>query len=130
MDDTASLYSINRLTAYLQSLGHRAPKPTVSDYVAWFEDAFFLFTVPVFDASLARAKTNPKKIYCVDHALVRSIGSGILVNSGHLTALAQAMAELGTRTGTVVTGDEEETIAVDAGSIEVLPAWRFLLDVG
>ena len=187
VDNTASLYSINRLTAHLQSLGHRAPKPAVSDYVAWFEDAFFLFTVPVFDASLARAKTNPKKIYCVDHALVRSVGSGILVNSGHLlenlvftalrrsspriayfkgpngrevdfvsatpdgsrvlvqvceslaeprtrkrevTALAQAMAELGTRTGTVVTRDEGETIAVDAGSIEVVPAWRFLLDVG
>ena len=187
VDNTASLYSINRLTAYLQSLGHRAPKPAVSDYVAWFEDAFFLFTVPVFDASLARTRTNPKKIYCVDHALVRSVGSGILVNSGHLlenlvftalrrsspkiayfkgpngrkvdfvavrpdgsrvlvqvceslaeprtrkrevTALAQAMAALGTRTGTVVTRDEEETIAVDAGSIEVVPAWRFLLDVG
>ena len=187
VDNTASLYSINRLTAYLQSLGHRAPKPAVSDYVAWFEDAFFLFTVPVFDASLARAKTNPKKIYCVDHALVRSVGSGILVNSGHLlenlvftalrrsspkiayfkgpngrevdfvavrpdgsrvlvqvceslaeprtrkrevTALAQAMAELGARTGTVVTRDEEERIAVDPGSIEVVPAWRFLLDVG
>jgi predicted AAA+ superfamily ATPase len=187
VDNTASRYSINRLTGYLQSLGHRAPKPAVSDYVAWFEDAFFLFTVPVFDASLARAKTNPKKIYCVDHALVRSVGSGILVNSGHLlenavftalrrstpnicyfkgangrevdfvavmpdgsrvlvqvcetladprtrkrevTALAQAMAELGARTGMVVTRDEEETIAVDAGHIEVVPAWRFLLDVG
>ena len=187
VDNTASLHSINRLTAFLQSLGHRAPKSAVSDYVAWFEDAFFLFAVPVFDASLARARTNPKKIYCVDHALVRSVGSGILVNSGHLlentvftalrrstpsicyfkgangrevdftapmphgsrilvqvceslaeprtrkrevTALAQAMAQLGTRTGTVVTRDEEETIAVDAGNIEVVPAWRFLLDLG
>ncbi len=155
--------------------------------MAWFEDAFFLFAVPVFDASLARARTNPRKIYCVDHALVRSVGSGILVNSGHLlenlvftalrrstpkiayfkgangrevdfvalmpdgsralvqvcetladprtrrqevTALAHAMAELGACRGTVVTRDEEETVAVDAGSIEVVPAWRFLLDVG
>lgn len=38
----------------------------------------------IFDASLARANTNPKKIYCIDHALVRSVSSGILVNSGHL----------------------------------------------
>ena len=50
----------------------------------WFEDAFFLFTVRIFDASLARANANPKKIYCVDHALVRSVGSGVLVNAGHL----------------------------------------------
>jgi hypothetical protein len=40
--------------------------------------------VRIFDASLARANANPKKIYCIDHALVRSISSGILTNSGHL----------------------------------------------
>ena len=84
VDKTASLYSINRLTGYLKSLGHRAPKSAVSDYLDWFEDAFFLFTVRIFDASLARSNANPKKIYCVDHALVRSVSSGILVNSGRL----------------------------------------------
>ncbi|MCY4075322.1 MAG: hypothetical protein OXH04_07845 [Acidobacteria bacterium] len=47
-----------------------------------------------------------------------------------VTAPAQAMAAPGGRTGTVVTRDEEETIRVDGGSIEVVPAWRFLLDVG
>ena len=84
VDNTASLYSINRLTGYLKSLGHRAPKSAVSDYLDWFEDAFFMFTVRIFDASLARSNANAKKIYCVDHALVRSVSSGILVNSGHL----------------------------------------------
>lgn len=34
------------------------------------------------------------------------------------------------RTGTVVTRGEEETVRVDAGTIEVVPAWRFLLDLG
>ncbi len=187
VDNTASLYSVNRLTAHLKSLGHRAPKSAVADYVEWFEDAFFLFTVRVFDASLARANANPKKIYCVDHALARSVGSGILVNAGHLLenlvfmalrrstpqirylkgpngrevdfvarmpdgsrmlvqvceslaeprtrkrevrALSRTMAEFGLRAATIVTRDEEETIPVDSGSIDVVPAWRFLLDVG
>ena len=84
VDNTGSLYSINNLTGYLKSLGHKAPKSAVSDYLEWFEDAYVLFTVRIFDASSARANTNPKKIYCVDHALVTSISSGILVNSGHL----------------------------------------------
>jgi len=84
VDNTASLYSVNNLTGYLKSLGHRAPKSAVSDYLEWFEDAYFLFTVRIFDASIARSKTNPKKIYCIDHALVSSVASGILVNSGHL----------------------------------------------
>lgn len=97
IDNTAALYSVNSLTGYLKSLGHKVPKSAVSDYMEWFEDAFFLFTVRMFDASLTRANVNPKKIYCVDHALVTSVASGVLVNSGHLlenlvfTALRRAV---------------------------------------
>lgn len=186
IDNTASLYSINSLTGYLKSLGHKAPKYAVSEYLEWFEDAYFLFTVRIFDASLARSKTNPKKIYCIDHAMVSSVASGVLVNTGHLlenlvftalrqvspdiwyykskgglevdflaqlkdrsrmlvqvcesmveaqtrkrelAALAEAMAEYGLKSGTVVTRNEEDQIKVDAGMIEVVPAWRFLLNL-
>jgi predicted AAA+ superfamily ATPase len=186
MDNTASLYSINSLTGYLKSLGHKAPKTAVSDYLAWFEDAYILFTVRIFDASLARANINPKKIYCTDHALVTSTSSGILVNTGHLlenlvftalrrttpeifyfkansgrevdfvvqkqdrsrrlvqvcesivdpktrkreiTALNEAMAELHLSEGTIVTRGEDEQIQVESGKINVVPAWRFVLNL-
>jgi uncharacterized protein len=79
-----SLYSINNLAGYLKSLGHKISKAVISDYLNWFEDAYIFFTVRLFDPSHARAQANPKKIYCVDHALIQSISSGILVNSGHL----------------------------------------------
>jgi len=39
---------------------------------------------------------------------------------------AQA-AELGVRRGTVVTRDEEELVEVEGGTVEIVPAWRFLL---
>lgn len=186
IDNIASLYSVNSLTGYLKTLGHKAPKSAVSDYLEWFEDAYFLFTVRIFDASLARSKTNPKKIYCIDHAMVTSIASGILVNSGHLlenlvftalrhvspdifycrtksglevdfiaqlrdrsrllvqvcksmaepqtkkrevAALSEAMAELGLKSGTIVTLGEEEEIKVSSGKIVVMPAWRFILNM-
>ncbi len=83
IDNAASLYSINRLTGYLKSLGYHVPKSAVADYLEWFEDAYFLFTVPIHDASVARTRTNPKKIYCIDHALIDSVASGVLVNAGH-----------------------------------------------
>ncbi len=186
VDNTASLYSINNLTGYLKSLGHNAPKSAVSDYLEWFEDAYFLFTVRIFDASLARSNTNPKKVYCIDHALVTSVSSGILVNSGHLlenlvftalrrihpeifyyktksgrevdfivqtrnrarrlvqvcesladpqtrkretASLKEAMAELRLKSGTIVTKNEDGKIDTDDGIIEVVPIWRFLLDL-
>jgi len=84
LDNTGSLYSVNNLTGFLKSLGHKVPKSAVADYLAWFEDAYFLFTVRIFDASLARSNANPKKIYCIDHSLVTSVASGLLVNTGHL----------------------------------------------
>ncbi|MHB1606064.1 MAG: ATP-binding protein [Leptospirales bacterium] len=186
VDNTASLYSVNSLTGYLKSLGHKVPKSTVSDYLEWFEDAYIFFTVRVFDASLARRNTNPKKVYCIDHSMVTSVSSGILVNSGHLLenivfaalrhrdqeifyyktktgrevdfivqlggrsrrliqvceflsdpqtrkretmALEEAMKELGVKTGMIVSGDESGRIDTHAGTIEVVPAWRFLLDL-
>lgn len=186
VDNTASHYSVNRLTGYLKSLGHKAPKAAVSDYLGWFEDAYFLFSVRLFDPSLARSHTNPKKVYCVDHALVTSVSSGILVNSGHLlenlvftalrrlhpeiyyyktktgrevdfivpmrgrprvlvqvcesladpqtrkretTAMDEAMTELGLKTGTIVTRNEDQRIETGGGTIEVVPTWRYLLDL-
>lgn len=186
VDNIASLYSVNNLTGFLKSLGHKAPKSAVSDYLSWFEDAYVLFTVRIFDASLTRANINPKKIYCIDHAMVTSISSGILVNTGHLlenlvftslrritpdifyyksksgrevdfiaqirgqsrmlvqvcesmvdpktrrreiTSLNEAMAELKMSFGTIVTRSEDEKIQVESGKIDVVPAWRFLLNL-
>jgi len=184
INNTASTYTINSLTGYLKSLGHKITKETLGEYLDWFEDAYFLFSVRIFDASLSRANANPKKIYCIDHALVTSVSSGILVNSGHLleslifitlrritekiyyyrtkndrevdfvaiinnreqaliqvcesladpktlkrevSALNEAMRELGRDSGIIVTLNEDQEIEVSAGSIRVLPAWKFLL---
>ena len=124
-------------------------------------------------------------MYCIDHALITSVASGILVNSGHLlenlvftalrrrypeihyyrtrtgrkvdflvprrgrppmlvqacesladprtrkretAALAAAMGELDVGTATIVTRNERERIKAGGAGIEVVPAWRFLLD--
>ncbi len=185
MDSTGSMYTINKLTRYLKSLGHNVPKTSVSDYLNWFEDAYILFTVRMFDASVVRANVNPKKIYCIDHAMVSSLSPGILINSGHLlenlvfttlrrsssnvfyyrtkggrevdflvlsqnrtkslfqvseslidphtkkrevTALTEAMIELGLPEGTIVTRNEDDVLAVGPGNIHVVPIWRFLLN--
>jgi predicted AAA+ superfamily ATPase len=45
------------------------------------------------------------------------------------TALGEAMNELGVQTGTLVTRGETGRIETGGGTIEVVPAWRFLLDL-
>jgi hypothetical protein len=44
-------------------------------------------------------------------------------------ALAEAMTELKLSQGIIVTRNEEEQIQVDSGKIDVVPAWRFLLNM-
>lgn len=84
LNSSASLYSINAVTGYLKSQGHKISKTFVGEMLDWFEDAYALFSVKLFDASVSRQQANAKKIYAVDHAMVRSCSTGILVNSGHL----------------------------------------------
>jgi len=45
------------------------------------------------------------------------------------TALSEAMAELGIKSGSIVTKNVEERIDTGAGTITVVPVWRFLLDL-
>ncbi len=44
-------------------------------------------------------------------------------------ALSEAMADLGLNIGTIVTRNEDERIRARTGTIDVVPAWRFLLDL-
>jgi uncharacterized protein len=44
-------------------------------------------------------------------------------------ALSEAMTELGLRSVTIVTRNDEEHIHTGSGIIEVVPIWRFLLDL-
>ena len=80
----ASLYSINRVTAYLKSLGHKVSKGFVSSCISWFEDAYFLFSVKIFTPSVSKQNVNPKKIYCIDHSMITSVAPSLLANRGHL----------------------------------------------
>ena len=78
----ATLYSINRMTEYLKSLGYKVSKEFVSSCIQWFEDSYFIFSVMIFDLSIAKQNVNAKKAYCIDHSLVNSVSPRISQNKG------------------------------------------------
>lgn len=84
VNNVASSHSVNSLTGYLKALNHKVSKTFVGECLEWYVDAYFFFAVKLWDASLARQNVNARKVYCIDHALVTSVSSGILINSGHL----------------------------------------------
>lgn len=190
-DNTGSFYAVSHLTDYLKSLGHRVRKSSVVDWLVAFEDAGLLFSVNIYSNSSTRISVNPRKAYCIDHALAASVSSGILTNRdsllenlvftalrrvtpeifyhktqtgrevdlvpllpsapGHegtillvqvcasladprvkqseVRSLSEAMVELAVAEGTIVTWRTDETIPVGFGTIQVVPVWRFLLEM-
>jgi len=191
VDNTGSFYAVSHLTDYLKSLGHRVRKSSVVDWLVAFEDAGLLFNVNIFSSSPTRISVNPRKVYCVDHALVTSVSSGILTNRDSLLenlvftalrrvtpeifycrsktgrevdlvalrpsvpgqertilliqvcasladprvkqsevrSLSEAMVELAVAEGIIVTWRTDEIIPVGFGTIQVVPVWRFLLEM-
>lgn len=181
----SSLYSINRLTEYMKSTGIKTTKDFVSTALGWFEDCYFLFSVQIFDKSIARRNVNMKKIYCIDHSLVNSIDPNVSEKKGYLlenlifsairrksskifyyrtslgkevdfywfdekkkdhlvqvslemksdktlkrevSALYEAMNETGTK-GVVVTFNEKRAIKFEDRTIEIVPAWEYILNL-
>jgi predicted AAA+ superfamily ATPase len=191
VDNAGSFYPASHLTDYLKSLGHRVRKSSVVDWLAGFEDAQLLFSVNIFSNSPTRISVNPRKVYCIDHALAASVSSGILTNRDSLLenlvftalrrvtpdifyyktktgrevdlvtllpstsgqervtmliqvcasladprvkqsevrSLTEAMVEMRVAEGTIVTWRTDETIPVGFGTIQVVPVWRFLLEM-
>jgi predicted AAA+ superfamily ATPase len=61
-------------------------------------------------------------LFCFTRSLTE-----IKTKQREINALNEAMAELDLKTGTVVTKAEENTISVSNGTINIVPAWKFLL---
>ena len=58
--------SVTKLYNDLKSQGFRLGKDTLFDYFSYLEDAFAVFSVPIFRNSVREEQRNPKKIYAVD----------------------------------------------------------------
>jgi hypothetical protein len=57
---------------------------TIKNYVQYLEDAYLMFTIPVYSASLKVQMRNPVKLYCIDNALLNKISFRISTNYSKL----------------------------------------------
>lgn len=62
----STLVSFNKLYNDFKSEGLSISRNTVYEYISYLEDAYALFTVPVYAKSLREQWRNPRKIYSVD----------------------------------------------------------------
>jgi len=62
-----TLVSFSKLYNDYKSMGYRASKETLLEYVGFLQEAYAVFTVPIFRNSVKEEQRNPKKIYAVDN---------------------------------------------------------------
>lgn len=63
----ATLVSVTKLYNEFKTLGFKLSKDTLFNYLAYLEDAYALFSVPVYRNSIKEEQRNPKKIYAIDN---------------------------------------------------------------
>ncbi len=72
LKNRGSRFSINSCFAQFKSLGIKASKNTLHQYLAHIQDAYLAFAVPYFSESVKKQRLHPQKIYPVDSGLARA----------------------------------------------------------
>jgi len=67
------LLSVNKLYNELKGLGFSIGKNTLYEYISHIEDAYLIFTVPLYSESIKQQTVNPRKVYAIDTGLLNSM---------------------------------------------------------
>lgn len=84
MNAPATLFSVNRFYNDLRSQGVACGKNTLHELLAYLEDAYLLFTVPIHTHSERARQVNPRKLYAIDQGLVQACRRPGADDRGHL----------------------------------------------
>jgi len=63
----ATLISFTKLYNEFKSQGFKVSKDTIFEYISHLEDAYAMFSVPIYRNSIKEEQRNPKKIYAIDN---------------------------------------------------------------
>ena len=84
LDNNASMFSISSFGKVLKEKGVKASKKTVSLYLKYLEDAFFVFSSQKFSYSSKVRSLNPKKIYLSDNSFQAFLSTNFSPERGKL----------------------------------------------
>ncbi|MHA1843097.1 MAG: ATP-binding protein, partial [Promethearchaeota archaeon] len=63
-------FSVNKFCNYLKSQNIKVSKKSIYNYLSYFEDAFFIFTLRKFNLSYKKADQSLPKIYFIDNGFL------------------------------------------------------------
>lgn len=66
-------FAVNKFYNDLKSQGYQIGKDILYEYADHLEDAYLAFSVSIYDKSIRKVQTNPKKLYAIDTGMVRAL---------------------------------------------------------
>lgn len=81
LDAMGKPITINKLKQRLSGMHYSTSSEWISKYFDYFSDAYLIFPVEILSPNAAVRAVNPKKIYCVDHALSKACDAKIFDNT-------------------------------------------------
>ncbi len=84
IQNVGTAFSINKFYNDSKSQGYQIGKDILYEFADHIEDAYLAFSIGIYDKSIRKVQTNPKKIYAIDPGLVRAITLDIDSNRGKL----------------------------------------------
>ena len=66
-------FAINKFYHDCKSQGYQIGKDILYEYAVHIEDTYLAFFVPLFEKSIRKSSTNPKKLYAIDPGMVRAL---------------------------------------------------------
>lgn len=84
INNISNPFTINKFYNDIQSQGYSIGKDILYDFADYIEDAYLAFSVAMYDKSIRKVQTNPKKIYAIDPGLVRAATLDFDGNFGRL----------------------------------------------
>ena len=80
----ATLVSFTKLYNDFKSQGFKLSKDTIFNYLSHLEDAYAIFTLPIYRNSIKEEHRNPKKIYAIDNGFKKIFDFAIGQDMGKL----------------------------------------------
>jgi hypothetical protein len=72
LQNIASPLSVTKVYNTFKSRGEALGRGDLYEFLHYFEDAYLVCTVPLFEYSTRKRQVNPSKIYCVDSGIIGS----------------------------------------------------------
>lgn len=64
---------MNKFYNDLKNRGYQIGKDILYEYVDYIEDAYLAFPIAIYNKSIRKTHTNPKKLYVIDPGMIRAL---------------------------------------------------------